>query len=410
MPSNLRNLGTFFFSITASKGNEGQITYRFSIEDTGIGISEIQVQQLFDKFTQADISTSRKYGGTGLGLSISKELAQLMGGSIVVESKIGVGSTFNATIQLQEGVQSEVEPVLPKESELNGTRVLSIDDNEIARTIIEEILVPYGVEVISVCSGSEALAVLSSDHQFDTIIADSLMPEMSGEELGLKILSNISMRTLPVLIVTSAPQKGDRKRLETAGFSGYLSKPINPEKLKKCIALLASKKKAYYQNAFITQHSLTELESMGRFNKSSKLKFHNAKILLVEDNPINQMVAKAMLESHGCDVTTAVNGDEAIGFFNRQFFDLILMDCQMPVMNGFEATRAIREIELKANLERTAILAFTANAMKGDDLICLTAGMDGYIEKPVKPSDIEKALLEWIPNAKRFKEVNGSIC
>jgi len=392
--------GHVFVDITATKVNEGQITYCFAVQDTGIGIPEEKTQHLFDKFTQADSSTTRIYGGTGLGLTISKELAQMMGGSVGVESILGVGSTFYVSIVLAENGQADVEPTLSKEFDLNGARVLSVDNNEIARTIIEDILIPRGVEVVSANSGLDALGVLASGSQFDAVIADYLMPGMTGEEFGSKVLANKSTHPLPVLIVTTAPKKGDRKRLEAAGFSGYLSKPLGPNMLRKCVALLVEAKNTGQTIPFITQYTLKETEATDGLKNANSIKFANARIMLVEDNMINQLVAKTMLEQYGCHITPAGNGKEAVELFNRQKFDLIFMDCQMPVMDGFEATKAIRETEVKETLGKTIIVAFTANAMKGDDLACKAAGMDGYITKPVKSSDLEKVLLTWMPNNK----------
>lgn len=201
--------------------------------------------------------------------------------------------------------------------------------------------------------------------------------------------------------MTSAPNQVDRKRLENAGFSGYLSKPIKQEVFKKIVGILVNAKKQGKTIPFITQHTLKEIDDINRHKTVNKLKFTNVQIMLVEDNPVNQQVAILMIEKYGCYVTPAGNGEEAVRLFRQQKFDLIFMDCLMPVMDGLEATKLIREIEHQKNLIRTTIVAFTANAMKGDDEICKAAGMDDYIAKPVKPSDIEKILLSWIPHEKK---------
>jgi CheY-like chemotaxis protein len=385
--------GHVFVDITAIKGNDGQIIFCLAVKDTGIGIPEEKVQHLFEKFTQVNSSTTRTHGGTGLGLSISKELSQIMGGSICVESTLGKGSTFCASIVLTEGCQ--VKSDLPKLPDLNGVRVLSVDHNEIAQTIIEGILIPLGVEVISAHSSQEALAVLAKDIRFDAVIVDHLMPGMTGEELGMKILAT---QAVPVLIVTTAPQKGDRKRLEAKGFSGYLSKPMSSGMISKSIGLLVEAKRTGGTLPFITQHTLKEIEGTDRSRKANSSKFANAKIMLVEDNTINRLVANTLLAQYGCQITQAGNGKEAVELFNHQKFDLVFMDCQMPVMDGFESTKAIRETEIRENLEKTIIVAFTANAMKGDDLACKAAGMDDYLTKPVKSSDLESVLLSWLPH------------
>jgi len=313
-----------------------------------------------------------------------------------------VGSTFDISIVLPEDRRGGPETALPKGADLKGARILSVDNNKVARTIIEDVLFAYGVEVVSAASGSEALRVLANDSQFDAIITDYLMPGMTGEELGLKVHENKATQGLPVLIITSAPKKGDRKRLEEAGFSGYLSKPLSQEKVRNCIALLVAAKKDARTIPFITQHHLKEVEANDRFKKAESTKFTNVQIMLVEDNTMNQLVARTMIEKYDCHVTPASNGEEAVNLFKQQKFDLIFMDCQMPIMDGFEATKAIREIESRESMEKTTIVAFTANAMKGDDEICREAGMDDHIAKPVTPSDLERVLLFWIPEDKRI--------
>jgi two-component system, sensor histidine kinase and response regulator len=394
--------GYVYLNITSNRRNDKQINYCFSVEDTGIGIPEEKNADLFDKFSQVDSSTSRKYGGTGLGLSISKELTQMMGGFIQVESKMGIGSIFQASIVLSENELPADEKMLQKKPDLKGSRILSVDNNYIARKIIEDSLTPHGVEVVSANSGLDALNLIADDIKFDVVIADYWLSGMTGEELGTKILENKAI-SLPVLIITTSPKKGDRKRLETAGFSGYLSKPISPDKLRDSISLIIAAKKSGQPVPFITQHTLKEAAATNSHKSTSHLKFSNVQIMLVEDNTLNQLIAKVMLEKYACQVTPASNGEEALKFFNQQKYDLIFMDCQMPVMDGFETTKAIREMETKESLDRTIIVAFTANAVKGDEAKCRTAGMDDYIVKPVKPSDIEKVLLTWIPNEKRVE-------
>jgi signal transduction histidine kinase/CheY-like chemotaxis protein len=391
--------GHVYVDIDASKKPNGEIEFKISIEDTGIGIPEEKMDQLFGQFSQADSSTTRKYGGSGLGLSISKQLSELMGGSVGVKSKVGVGSTFWFSIVLPENDQARPAPALTAYADLKGLKILSVDDNRIALTIIEDMLAPCGVEVVSASSGEEALKVLANDNRYDAVIIDYMMPEMNGEGLGLKLRDDPSTKKLPLLIVTSAPNQGDRKRLGEYGFSGYLSKPLRQDVLKKVMATLVTANKEGKTIPFITQHNLAEVANVG--SKTTKnLKFTNVQVMLVEDNPVNQQVAMLMLEKYGCHVTPAGNGEEAVKLFKQQKFDLIFMDCLMPIMDGFVATGLIRGIESEKNLTRTTITAFTANAMKGDEEACKAAGMDDYVAKPVRPADIEKVLLSWIPKEK----------
>jgi signal transduction histidine kinase/CheY-like chemotaxis protein len=399
--------GHVYLGIEANKTPDGKIEFKFLVDDTGIGISEEKIDKLFNAFAQADSSTTRKFGGTGLGLSISKELSLLMHGSIGVKSNIGVGSTFWFSIVLPE-----IEQVLPVaglsgDVNLTGARILSVDDNRIALTIIDDMLTPCGIEVVSVSSGDAALNMLAKDNQYDAIIIDYMMPGMNGENLGVKIRENPSTKDLPLLIVTSAPNQGDRKRLSEAGFSGYLSKPLRQDMLKKVIATLVTTNKEGKIIPFITQHNFKEVADVSRNKATDKLKFTNAQVMLVEDNPVNQQVAKLMIEKYGCHVTPAGNGQEAVKLFKQQKFDLIFMDCLMPVMDGYEATKLIREIESQKNLTKTIIVALTANAMKGDEEACKAAGMDDYLAKPVRPVNIEKVLLLWLPQRKR--QVNSTV-
>ena len=396
--------GHVYVDVETNKEPDGKIGYTLSVEDTGIGIPEDKIGNLFNLFSQADSSTTRKFGGTGLGLSISKELSQLMGGTIGVTSKEGVGSTFWFSIVLPEDQEERPGVYLAADTELKGARILSVDDNEIALTIIKEILSPCGVEVVSARSAAAALDVLAKGNHFDAVITDYMMPEMNGEGFGLKVRENHATKDLPLLIVTSAPNQGDRKRLEEIGFSGYLSKPIRQEMFKKIVALLVNAKKEDKAIPFVTQHTIKEVDNLSRLKPNSKLKVSNVQVMLVEDNPVNQQVAILMIEKYGCHVTPAGNGVEAIKLFKQQKFDLIFMDCQMPVMDGYEATRSIRTIEAQKNLSKTTIVAFTANAMKGDDEECKAAGMDDYVAKPVKPVDIEQILLFWLPKEKIMPE------
>jgi signal transduction histidine kinase/CheY-like chemotaxis protein len=396
--------GHVYLHFEAVPDNSGNIIFHFSIEDTGIGIPKDKAQGLFGKFTQADSSTTRKYGGTGLGLSISKELAELMGGAIGVKSKVGEGSTFWFTLVLQEDERGGPDVSLAGAESLRGARVLYVESNEIARVILKDILSLSGVEVVSVNTGVEALNVLARDKRYDAVITTYRMPGMNGEELGRRLRYAFPASALPLLMLTSMPNKGDRKRVEEAGFSGYLSKPVGKDQITKCMAMLLTAKNQGRTVPFITQHNLKEVAASDRLKGLGQWTFKNAQVLLVEDNTMNQMVARAMLEKYACHVTPANNGEEAVKLYRQQRFDLIFMDCQMPVMDGFEATKAIREIEALDNLSPTAIVAFTANAMKGDDEICKGAGMDDYITKPVKPSDIERVLLAWLPKENRLAE------
>lgn len=396
--------GYVVLSLQATAGEGDAHTIHVEVEDTGIGIPADKMDLIFNKFSQADQSTARKFGGTGLGLSICRELTRMMEGNIGVRSTYGVGSTFWFDIRLIEDKTGVFTLALPEQDILKGLRVLVVDDNAPARMITREQLAPYGVDVVEAASGPEALTLLKNDPKFDMAVLDYMMPHMDGTELAQAMKADAATKDIALIMVTSAPYRGDKKRMEDIGFAGYLNKPLTHWYLRDALAVIAEARKIGKSLPMITQHNLREAKAGAQQKASEKLGFADVHVLLAEDNPVNQTVAVNLLEKYGCLVTTAADGDQAVKQLKKQAYDLVVMDCQMPVMDGYEATRVIRKLEEHQQRARTPIVALTAHAMRGDSEKCREAGMDDYITKPLRQTDLERILLQWLPEEKRMAD------
>jgi signal transduction histidine kinase/DNA-binding response OmpR family regulator/HPt (histidine-containing phosphotransfer) domain-containing protein len=357
--------------------------FRFSVRDTGIGIPKDKHDMVFGAFTQADGSTTRKYGGTGLGLAICRQLATLMGGTVGVDSEVGKGSTFYFTARLglaQEG-RSKPEPI--RLSALQGLPVLIVDDNWTNRLILAEMTRSWGLEPATVESGAEALTALKraarDGRPFALGLLDVQMPEMDGFALARRIQRDRSLASTPLILLTSSGQAGDAARCRTLGVAGYLPKPIMGADLLAAIQMVLGASGAETRLNLVTQHTVHESR-------------RSLSVLVAEDNPVNRTVCVRFLEKQGHRVVTAADGVEALAALQKRPFDVVLMDVQMPVMDGFEATAAIRAREAGTG-RHLPIVALTAHALKRDERRCLEAGMDSYLSKPI---DLERlaALLE----------------
>ncbi|MCC7259795.1 MAG: response regulator, partial [Alphaproteobacteria bacterium] len=381
---------------------DGQPLFRVTVEDTGIGIPADKLDVIFNKFDQADQSTTRKFGGTGLGLAICKQLTAMMSGELGVRSTLGKGSTFWFTMRLASqsgGAAASSQP----QAGVSGVRTLVVDDSDAARDILVEQLSGQGLEVDAATSAPDALAMLEEAAEerrpYGIVITDQHMPEMTGEDLGRRIRQDTRLQDVILLMATSVPQKGDGKHLKAIGFDGYLTKPIYLSQLMRLLGIVRAAKRSGQDIPLVTRYTLKETKDAD----SQGISFSGGSVLLAEDNPVNRMVATAMLEKMGCQVTGAINGREAVMRAERQLFDLILMDCQMPEMDGFEALQHIRAFEEASNRPQTPVIAFTANALRGDKEQCLAAGMDDFISKPVKPSELEEMLNKWLPGIRKRK-------
>jgi len=360
--------GTIVIGVSSLSETPEKIVLQFFVKDSGIGMKPEILAKLFEPFTQADASTTRKHGGTGLGLTISKQLTQMMGGEIWAESEYGKGTTFFFTVHLNRQ-PAEKEDQLQLPPDLSGNKVLIVDDNITNRSIVEKILLSFGFEVESVPLGSHALTKLREglklQQPFDLIIMDWMMPELNGIETSQEIRQNLKI-TVPIIMLTAFGKADQKMEAEKAGINGFLSKPVNPSALYDAIM------DVFYQGV-VTARKQKQFTTKASIYKK---KLIGSKILLAEDNLTNQEIATAVLEGAGAIVDIANNGKEAVDGVQQKSYHAVLMDIQMPEMDGFEATIAIRNL---AEFSSLPIIAMTANAMKGDEEKCLKAGMNGYV-------------------------------
>ena len=361
-----------------SRSADGLILH-FAVRDTGIGIAADKQTMIFESFTQADGSTTRKYGGTGLGLTISARLAEIMGGQVWVESELGKGSTFHFTLRFR--LQATSVPAETKEGHIpvkwNGLAVLVVDDNRTNRVILQEMLSSRGLRTTLADSGKTALvalqAVKDAGNRYSLILVDAHMPEMDGFSLAEQIIGMPEFRSTPIVMLTSAGQPGDARRCRELGFAAYLCKPVSQSELLGVVA-------SALQSSVKKHQPQPERQPDVQYGRS----LH---VLLAEDNVVNQTLASHLLEKRGFDVTVVGDGSAALAAIARQKFDIVLMDIQMPRKDGLEATAEIREVE-KISGMHLPIIALTAHAMKGDRERCLDAGMDAYISKPIRSKEL----------------------
>ena len=405
-------VGEVAVKVGVVKAMESAVEIRFEVIDTGIGISQEAQGRLFQSFSQADGSTTRKYGGTGLGLAICKQLAGLMQGQIGIESTLGKGSCFWFTVRLEIDAASPTTWITNQADRLTGLNVCIVDDNATNCVLLEHYAKDWGLRHATAFSGAEALATMRAASKrgeaFDLALLDMQMPGMDGLELARQIKADPALTSMRLVMLTSLGERGDAKLAQDIGLAGYLTKPIRQSQLYDCLRLVmgdASHSKNTGTANFatlVTRHSLAEIASSQR-----------GRLLVAEDNPINQKVAVKMLERLGYKVDVVSNGKEAVEAIRRQPYTVVLMDCQMPEMDGLEATRAIRTWEQDGSANRSArhavhcpdglssvgfhlpIIAMTANAMEEDRQRCLEAGMDDFVSKPISSSLLAEVLARW---------------
>ncbi len=361
-----------------------EVGLHFSVRDTGIGIAPEQQRKLFQAFSQADTSTTRKYGGTGLGLAISARLVEMMGGRIWLESEVGQGSTFHFTARFRLAQSPVTRPA--EVPEVRGLHVLVVDDNATNRRILHEMLINWGMKPTVVDGGAAALAALEHARKvgepFALVLLDAMMPEMDGFTLAERIKQDPGLVEATLMMLSSADQRDDAARCRELGVAAYLTKPIRKSALFDSIMTSLARPDTPGRPAATGRPAPRKVE-------------RGLRVLLAEDNAVNQRLAIAVLEKRGHQVVLAGNGREALDALARERFDAVLMDVQMPEMDGFEATAAIRAREVGST--HTPVIAMTAHAMKGDRERCLAAGMDGYVSKPLRPDELFAVLERLVP-------------
>jgi PAS domain S-box-containing protein len=390
--------GEVIVRVTRESATDDNVVLHVSVQDTGIGIPVEKQGRIFEAFTQADGSTTRKYGGTGLGLTISTKLVEMMGGRLWVESQPSVGSTFHFLVRL--GLQAGHTALLQPEAavSLAGVRVLVVDDHRTNQWILEEILNNWGLRATACGSGEVGLKLFDQARQeadpYRIVIVDGTMPGMDGFEVAARLRAG-EHRTRPaILFLTSAGRRGDAARCRELGIDGYITKPVNQSDLLDALmTVVGAAASDTPRPPLVTRHSLREER-------------RRLRVLLAEDNAVNRRVAVGLLEKRGCEVLVTTNGQEAMHVLEREKVDLVLMDLQMPVMGGLEATAAIRARE-QAQGGHVPIIAMTAHAMKGDRERCLAGGMDDYVSKPVKPFELYSAIERAVPRG-AFGEPAGA--
>ncbi len=379
--------GQVVVGVSMCETDSVQTVLRFNVNDTGPGMPAETCARIFDPFTQADSSTTRTHGGTGLGLAITRQLVELMGGSCGVESVVGSGSRFWFTAQVLSPISPlSVAPSTEHGLDLEGKNVLVVDDNATNRAVLEGFLLGWGTKVTAVGSGQAALDLLrtaaGAERPFDVAILDMNMPVVDGVELARLIVADPAIGPLPMMLLTSSCDSDEISKAQTAGFSAYLNKPVRRERLRRGLATVLGADRPSDLAGLVTEEVLVRAARPTR-----------GLLLLAEDDPVNQRVAIAMLQGDGYRVDTVATGAAAVEAVIAGRYEAVLMDCHMPVMDGYEASTRIRAYE--GTGRRTPIIAMTAGARQEDWERCLSVGMDDYLAKPVKRQDLLSVVGRW---------------
>lgn len=386
--------GQVYLSVSCQEQRPDGVQVLFEVEDTGIGISAQKQAEIFEAFTQADGSMTRQFGGTGLGLTISKRLAEMMGGTMDVRSELGRGSVFSFTLRLEEAVDVENKRELRGDVSFDGVRVLIVDDNSTNRLILHEMTSNWQMDPTVVENGFDALTVLQeakeNNKPFSLVLLDAHMPEIDGFEVADRIRNELEMLGVTLMMLTSDDCSNKIEQCRKLGLAAHLVKPIKQSELFDSIAEvidLPSPEKI----------DVIKLEAQDEVECKDETQLRALRVLLAEDNPVNQQLMLRILAREGHETTVAVNGQEAVDMSASQDFDVILMDVQMPELDGLQATALIREREQNGSY-RLPIVALTAHAMQGDRERCLDAGMDAYVSKPVQVDKLKGVLVQVLPH------------
>jgi CheY-like chemotaxis protein len=377
--------GEIVVRVSVESETDAAANVRFAVSDTGIGIDAAARARIFEPFAQADASTSRRFGGTGLGLAISRQLVDLMRGSLALESRPGEGSTFSFTLPFEK--RGGGATAAAAQTPLAGRRVLVVDAHPTSREMLVQEMESWGVSAAAVASAMRAREAIAdareAGHPFEMAIVEQTLADGDGMALGAS-LQTPGAPAVPLVLLTSVRQAGEAARARAAGFAAYITKPVRHQQLRDALAtvLHLTQAPADTQPPMVTRHTLAEMQARGK-----------ARILVVEDNLVNQKVAVRLVEKLGYRVDVVSNGVEAVDAVAKMHFDALLMDCQMPEMDGYAATVAIRQTEAAGR--RVPIIAMTANALEGDRETCLAAGMDDYLSKPINVGELRAALARW---------------
>ena len=386
------NKGEVVVSVNCRNLNDGRSTIQFDVSDTGIGVSSSQQERLFHAFTQADTSTTRKYGGTGLGLSICRRLVSMMGGEIGVKSVQGEGSTFSFSINIEhkEDAVNNNEAII---SHIGGTKVLIVDGHETTRKLLTQQLLNWNVDVSCARDGEQALMMLEEavalNNMYDVCLLDVGLSDMSGIDLAKKLMKDRRFDQMRRIVMTAIGQRGDSRMAKAVGASAYLTKPIRRAHLVECIRTVKAQ-----PLSIPPTHSTEDSSIITRHSIEDKIFQSQVRLLVVDDTVINQTLAVRHLERLGYGVDVAANGQEALDAYRLHRYPVILMDCQMPVMDGYTATQKIRELE--GDGPNAVIIAMTAHAMPADREHCLSVGMDDHLPKPIRREKLKTILEQWL--------------
>lgn len=394
--------GEIVIRVSVVAGVDNKLQMNCSISDTGIGVPVENIETLFESFSQVDASTTRKFGGTGLGLAIAKKLCLLMGGDIEVDSEVGKGSQFKFFLMLEKSVKSQL--VLPK-VDISKLNLLVVDDNETNREVLRGQLEHWGASVTEAMDAKQALQMCeqqlmnNENSIFDIAFLNMQMPEMDGEQLGKEIRKNKKYNNMKLVMMTSMGLQGETQHYADIGFSAYFPKPATTSDLFDALSIVAEDGNALHQASPLVTHDY--LQTLVHEEEPTEISWpDNTRLLLVEDNQVNQLVAQGILKGFNLQADIAANGLEALDCLRRSVSDtpytLVLMDCQMPEMDGYEASRAIRDGKAGEENKSIPILAMTANVMQGDRERCLDSGMDDYLSKPISPETLLPKLRQLI--------------
>ena len=383
--------GEVSVKVQLAQDQEERVRLCFEVQDTGVGIPEDRMNRMFKSFSQADSSTTRRFGGTGLGLAISKKLVEMMGGSIGVRSQVGQGSCFSFTTEFQRQQGYELQMEIPS-TDFHNKKILLVMAASTSRRTFTTCLQNWSCRFDLLDEADKALTALkqaADGHApFDLVIIDHTPPKIDAQRLGAAIQAQADLKGISMVMVAASGMRGDAAQSQAIGFRAYLNKPVAPSVLLDCLVMLFNEESGQRAEPGKTRQTLITRYSI---KDARRKKLH---VLLAEDNIINQKLALKMLEKLGHSAQTAANGKEAVDLLKTQPFDLVLMDIQMPEMDGFQATRLIRGHK-DGTLAKIPIIAMTANAMKGDREKCLDAGMNDYLSKPVNPKELIEKLYKW---------------